>query len=147
MYHAVAHQAGLIPKDSRGDNIISTLLRQTALRMMTDHPAVRLEDGLSPIQWLQKKQTILDPAEWGGDLELRLLAIGLKRDIVVLTAVHDGSTYARQFPCQAPPIPKMRGGIFIPLSSNELCGQWTSLDATPLLVIYNGHSHYDSTCK
>ena len=50
-----------------------------------EYPAVRLEDGLSTTQWLQKKQTILDPAEWGGDLELCLLAIGLKRNIMVIT--------------------------------------------------------------
>jgi len=146
LYHAIAHQAGLISKESRGDNTISMLLRQTASRIMTEHPVVRLEDGLSPLQWLQKKQTILDPAEWGGDLELRLLAIGLKRDIVVITDVHNGSTYARQFPSKPPPIPKMRGGIFVPWTSVELCSQWTSIEPTPLLLIYNGHSHYDSTC-
>ena len=52
LYHAVAHQVGLISEESRGDNTISMLLRQTASRMMTEHPAVRLEDGLSPTQWL-----------------------------------------------------------------------------------------------
>ena len=61
---------------------------------MTDHPAVHPENGLSTTQWLQIKQTILDHAEWGGDLEMRLLAIGLKRDIVVITEVHDSSTCA-----------------------------------------------------
>ena len=33
-----------------------------------------------------KKQEVLDVNEWGGDVDLRLLAIGLHRDIVVLTA-------------------------------------------------------------
>ena len=94
------------------------------------------------IQWLQKQQAILDPAEWGSDLELRLLAIGLKGDIMVITEVHDGSTYVRHFPSKPLPIPKMRGGNFI--SSNKLCSQWASLNPTPLLVVYNGHSHYDS---
>ena len=73
------------------------------------------------------------------------MAIGLKRDIVVLTVAQDGSTYSCRFPCQPPPVPKMSGGIFISLSTNELRGQWKSLDPTPLLIIYNGHSHYDST--
>jgi len=145
LYHAIAHQAGFINRNSRGDKIVSGFLRQVVLKMMTEYPDVRLEDGLSIAQWLQKKQATLDPAQWGGDLEVRLLAIGLKRDVVVLTAAHDGSTYARQFPSQPPPISRMRGGIFIPLSSSELCGQWKSLDPTPLLIIYNGHSHYDST--
>ena len=144
LYHAIAHQAGFISRNNRGDKIVSGFLRQVVLKM-TEYPDVRLEDGLTTAQWLQKKQTILDLAQWGGDLEVRLLAIGLKRDVVVLSAAHDGSTYARRFPCQPPPISKMRGGIFIPLSTSELCGQWKSLDPTPLLIIYNGHSHYDST--
>ena len=46
---------------------------------MTDYPAIQLEDGLSVIQWLETKQGVLDPTEWAGDLEIRLLAIGLKR--------------------------------------------------------------------
>ena len=141
IYHAIAHQAGFINRNNQGDKIVSGLLRQIVLKMMTEYPDVCLEAA----QWLQKKQTTLDPAQWGGDLEVRLLAIGLKRDVVVLTAADDGSTYAHQFPCQLPPISKMRGGIFIPLSTSELCGQWKSLDPTPLLIIYNGHSHYDST--
>ena len=53
-------------------------------------------------------------SEWGGDLEIRLLAIALHRDIVVLTSGTDGS-YARRFPCKVPPLPKMRGGVFIPI--------------------------------
>lgn len=145
LYHAIAHQAGFINRSSRGEKIVSEVLRQIVLKMMAEYPAVRLEDGLSTAQWLQRKLKILDPAQWGGDLEVRLLAIGLKRDIVVLTVAQDGSTYSRRFPCQPPPVPKMSGGIFIPLSTNELCGQWKSLDPTPLLIIYNGHSHYDST--
>jgi len=135
LYHAVAHQAGLISKNSRGDGTISFQLRQLALNMMTKHPAVRVEDGLTAVQWLQKKMTILEPSEWGGDLELRLLAIGIQRDIVVVTSDSFDSCYARRFPCQMPPLPKMRGGIFIPLTSNELCEQWNSMKPTPLLSI------------
>ena len=147
LYHAIAHQAGFINNNSRGCTIISKHLRQMVFKVMTDYPAVRLEDGLSIIQWLERKQAVLDPAEWGGDLEVRLLAIGLKRDIVVLTTVCDSASYARRFPCEPPPITKMRGGIFIPLSTDELCGQWESLNPRPLLIVYNGHSHYDSTVQ
>ena len=92
--------------------------------MMVKYPDLHAEDGLTITQWLQKKIVVLDPAEWGGDLKLRLLAIRLKRDIVVITA-SDGCNYcyARRFPCQPPPLPKMRGGIFIPLISQELCSK------------------------
>ena len=114
------------------------------VKVMSDYPAVRFEDGLSTTQWLKRQQVILNPAEWGGDLEVRLLAIGLKRDIVVLTDASNGATYARRFPYQPPPIPKMAGGIFIPISTKELCKHWKSCNPQPLLTIYNGHSHYDS---
>ena len=92
LYHAVAHQAGFISKSSRGDKNISGQLRQLAVSMMVKYPDIRAEDGLTITQWLQKKIVVLDPAEWGGDLELRLLAIGLKRDIVVIIA-SDGCSY------------------------------------------------------
>jgi len=141
----VAHQAGFISKNSRGDATISSQLRQLALNMMTKHPAVHVEDGLTTVQWLQKKMTILEPSEWGGDLELRLLAIGIQRDIVVVTSDSFDCCYARRFPCQTPPLPKMKGGIFIPLTSDELCQQWNSMKPTPLLLMYNGHNHYNST--
>ena len=147
LYHAIAHQAGFINGNSKGCTIISKHLRQMVLKVMTDYPAVRLEDGLSTIQWLERKKAVLDPTEWGGDLEIRLLAIGLKRDIVVLTAACNSASYARKFPSKPPPITKMRGGIFIPLSTDELCRQWQSLNPRPLLIVYNGYSHYDSTVQ
>ena len=143
LYHAVAHQAGFISKNSRGGITISSQLRQLALNMMK-HPAVQVEDGLTVAWWLQKKVTILQLSEWGGDLELQLLAIGIQRDIVVVTSDSFDSCYARRFPCQSPPSPKMKGGIFIPLTSNELCEQWNSMSPTPLLLIYNGQNHYNS---
>ena len=146
LYHAVAHQAGFIPKSSRGDRVTSSLLRQMVSKTMDECPHVRMEDGLSLVHWLEKKQAVLDPSEWGGDLELRLLAIGLKRDIVVITSVDNGEhSYARRFLCEPKPSQKMRGGIFIPLSCNELCGWWQHVIPSPLLVIFNGYNHYDST--
>ena len=78
LYHAVTHQAGFISKSSRGDVNISRQLRQLALNMMRKYPAICTEDGLTVAQWLQKKMTILQSSEWGGDLELRLLAIGIQ---------------------------------------------------------------------
>ena len=144
LYHAIPHQAGFVDSSSRGCRIISGHLRQMIIKVTSDYPTVRLEDGLSITQWLKRQQAILNPAEWGGDLEVRLLAIGLKRDIVVLTDASNGATYARRFPCQPPPIPKMAGGIFIPVSTKELCIHWKSRNPQPLLTIYNGRSHYDS---
>ena len=146
MYHAVAHQAGFINRSSRGDKVINNVLRQLVSKMMDECPHVRMEDGLSVIQWLEKRQTILDPSEWGGDLELRLLAIGLNRDIAVITIVDNGkSTYARRYPCEAKPTQKMRGGIFTPLACDNLFKWWQEAVPSPLLLIYNGFNHYDST--
>lgn len=146
LYHSVAHQAGLVNKDSQGDEKISQHLRQLVLSMMWKYPDVRQEGGLSKIQWFQKRQEVLDMNEWGGDVDLRLLAIGLHKDIVVLTASgNENCTFARRFPCQPPPVPKMRGGIFVPLTTNELCSQWNSMNPSSLLTIFNGQNHYDST--
>ena len=115
--------------------------------MMSKYPSVRLEDGLSNLQWIQKKLDILKPNMWGGDLEVRLLAIGLQRDIVVVTAATNGSTFARQYPSQPPPIRTMTGGIFIPLSAETLCNQWEHWKPSPLLIIFNGTNHYDSVLQ
>ena len=123
LYHAVAHQAGFISKNSRGDTTISSQLRQLAVNMMAKHPAVR------PLTNTMENDN-LQPSEWGGDLELQLLAIGIQRDIIVVTSNRFDSCYARRF---------------ISLTSNELCEQWSSMKPTPLLLIYNGHNHYNST--
>ena len=50
------------------------------------YPDVHKESGLNVIQWLQKCQEIPLTTTWGGDIELCLLAIGMQRDLVVLTA-------------------------------------------------------------
>ena len=113
---------------------------------MNECPHVCLEDGLSFIQLLERKQTILDPSEWGGDLELSLLDIRLKRDIVVITSVDNSeSSYAKRFPCEPEPSQKIRGGVFIPLSCNDLCGLWQCTIPSPLLLIFNGYNHYAFT--
>lgn len=131
---------GFITRTSRGDRIVSNHLRQLIFKMMSEHPDVRLEEGLSVIQWLEKKQRVMDPAEWGGDMEVRLLAIGLQRDIMVITGSSVGS-YARKFLCQPPPVPKMSGGIFISLTCDDLCAQWQSVTPQPLVIIFNGFNH------
>ena len=57
--------------------------------------------------------TILQPSEWGGDLELRLLAIGIQRDIILVTSDGFDSRLVSHHP----------GGIFISQTCNELCEQ------------------------
>ena len=68
--------------------------------MMINHPKVCAEYGFTKVQWLQRKITILDPSEWDGDLELCLMAIGIKQDIVVITVSDNCGCYGRKFPCQ-----------------------------------------------
>jgi len=114
------------------------------VKVMSDYPEVCFEDGLSTTQWLKRQQAILNPAELGGNLEVCMLVIGLKRDIVVLTDASNSATYARRFPCQPPPIPKMAGGIFIPVSTKERGKHWESRNPQPLLIIHNGRSDYES---
>ena len=58
---------------------------------MSKYPSVRLENGLSNLQLIQKKLDICKPGTWSGDLEVRLLAIGLQRDVVVVTTATNGS--------------------------------------------------------
>ena len=116
-----------------------------ALLCMHKYPDVRLEDGISQCQWEQKKLRIVQPNEWGGDLELHLLAIAIGKEIVVVTGSDNKFTSARRFPCHPPPIPKMRGGIFIPVDISQLSSHWKDYKPLPLLIIYNGINHYDST--
>ena len=51
-----------------------------------------------------------------------MLAIAIGQDVIVITGSHDFK-YARKFPCNPPPLPKMRGGIFIPVEITELLDQ------------------------
>ena len=144
LYHVVSHQAGLISITCQGDEKISMHLRKIAQDVMGKHPAVRLESTLSKLEWLKKQQEIITSNTWGGDVEIRLLAIGLHRDIAVITAASNGSTFARTYPSVSPPIEKIKGGLFNPLSSEQLCKEWHSQKPTPLLL-FNGNNHYDST--
>ena len=145
LYYAVAHQAGFSTRACHGDASISQQLRMLALLCMHKYPDVRLEDEISQYEWEQKKLHIIQPYEWGGDLELRLLAIGIGKEIVVITGFDNKFTSARRFPCHPSPIPKVKGGIFIPVDISELSSQWKCYKPLPLLIIYNGRNHYDST--
>ena len=69
-----------------------------AILCMHKYADVRLEDGISQWQWGQKKLCIIQPYEWGGDLELCLLAIGLGEEVVVVTG-SDKLTCAQRFSC------------------------------------------------
>jgi len=91
LYHAVAHQAGLITTYSKGDDMVSGHLRRLALLTMLNYPAVRLESGLSEEQWLGKQKQVVHPTSWGGDEEVRLLAVGLKCHIIVITDSSSGN--------------------------------------------------------
>ena len=144
LYHAIAHQAGFIKPNSHGDPLVAKQLRILASQCMQEYPDVRLEDGATKVQWEMRKTGILQ-SEWGGDLEIRLLAIAIGRQIVVVTGSENTFTSARRFPCHPPPIPKMRGGIFVPVEITELYNEWKNYKPSPLLIIYNGVNHYDST--
>ena len=97
--------------------MVSIYLRRLTLLTTLNCPAVQLEGNLSQQAWLDKQQQMLNKNEWGSDVELRLMAIGY---IIVITD-SVGSVFARKFPKEPPPIPKMKGGVFIPMTSSELC--------------------------
>ena len=54
LYHAVAHQAGFIPSNSKGNERISLYLRKVAVDTMQKYPSVCSETKLSNLQWLRK---------------------------------------------------------------------------------------------
>ena len=145
LYHAIAHQAGLIPSSSSGDETVCRHLRHLTFLTMLNYPAIQSEGFFSQGEWMEKQQTILQDNEWGGDVEIRLMAIGLKKEVTVITD-SVGDAFARKYPCQPPPVSKMKGGVFIPLSGDELCAQYNSLSChNSLVLLYNGCNHFDST--
>lgn len=124
LFYAIAHQAGFIGQDCRGDLFVADQLRTLALISMQKYPEIHVEEGMTVHQWDQKKLQIVQSAHWGGDLEIHLLAIGIQRDILVICGSGNRFTSSRRFPCRPPPIPKMRGGIFIAVNVTELSTQW-----------------------
>lgn len=110
---------------------------------MLNYPTIQSEGSLSPADWMNKQQRVLQDNEWGGDLEIRLIAIGLKKEVIVITDSTFGNVFARKYPYLIPPVSKMKGGVFIPLTCDELCASLPSRDS--LIILYNGYNHYDST--
>ncbi|XP_065884579.1 uncharacterized protein [Dysidea avara] len=146
LYHAVAHQAGLIPSSSSGDEAVCRNLRHLTFLTMLNYPTIQSEGSLSQVDWMDKQQAVLRDNKWGGDLEIRLMAIGLKKEVIVVTDSTVGNVFARKYPYQPPPVSKMKGGVFIPLTCDELCAQYDSLPChNSLVLLYNGHNHFDST--
>jgi len=146
LYHAIVHQAGLIPSSSDGDEAVSRHLRHLAFLTMLNYPTIQSEGSLSQEDWMNKQQRVLQNYEWGGDLEIRLMAIGLKKEVTVITDSAVGNSFAQKYPYQPPPVSKMKGGLFTPLSCDELCAQYNLLPPhDSLIILYNGRNHYDST--
>ena len=104
---------------------------------MLNYPGIQLECSLSDQQNRSKCDIECD-SKWGGDIELRLMAVGLKKDILVITDSSVGNVFARRFLYHPPPVPKMKGGVFIPLSSDELCSEHSTQLQNSLIVVYNG---------
>lgn len=101
---------------------------------------------MSQEEWLQKRKEIVIPTNWGGDLHVRLMAVGLKKNITVITDYESGSVFGRYFHSTPPPIPKMKGGVFKPSTYGDIYRTKYCSPGT-LFIIYNGCNHYDYTCK
>jgi len=91
---------------------------------MLNYPYIQSEGSISQADWMDKQQTILRANEWGGDLEIRLMAIGLNKQVTLITDSSVGNVFAQKYPCH---VPKMKGGVFIPLTCDNLCTQYDSL--------------------
>jgi len=135
LYYAITHQAGFIKPSSHGDPLVAKQLRILASQCMLEYPDVHLEDGATKFRWETRKTGILQ-SEWGGDLEIRLLAIAIGRQIVIINGSGNTFTSAWRFPCHLPPVPKMRGGIFVPVEIRELCNEWKNYKPSLLPITY-----------
>ena len=99
-----------------------------------NHVTIQSEGSLSPVDWMNKQQKVLQDNEWGGDLEIRPMVIGLKKKgivillILLLEMCLPGSTLMI-----IPPVSKMKDGLFIPLICDELYAPLLSCDS---LIIY-----------
>ena len=101
LYHAVAHQAGLIPSSSSGDEAVCRHLRHLTFLTMLNYPTIQAKGSLSQVDWMDKQQAVLQDNEWGGDLEIQLMAIGLKKEVTVITESIVGNVFARKYPNQS----------------------------------------------
>ena len=135
--------AGLIPYSSDSDKAVCMPLRQLAFLTMLNYPIIQSEGSFSPADWTKKQQRVLQDNEWGGDLEIQLMAIGLKKEVIVITDSISRNVFAWKYYYLTSPVSKMKGGVFIPLTCDELCASSPFHDS--LIILYNGYNHYDST--
>lgn len=149
MYNAVAHQLGKIGRYETGNQAVSDELRQLTARMARQHPEVRLEDGIlyqDGKEW-ERRIAEMEGTGWASEIELRLLAIGLKRDIIVL--VTKASQLTGQFRKVSHLLPEFTGGMELGtsmfLSKDDVCSHWIGSTERPLIILMNGVDHYDST--
>jgi len=105
-------------------------LRHLVLLTMLNYPAVRLESVLSEEEWLVKQKKVVQSANWGGDVEVQLMSMGLKRNIISQFI----TTYSKN----------EGGGVFLPLTYDDKRST-KDLLYNSSYVIYNGCNHYDST--
>ena len=63
-----------------------------------NHVTIQSEGSLSLVDWMNKQQKVLQDNEWGGDLEIRPMVIGLKKKEIVITDSTVGNVFARKYP-------------------------------------------------
>ena len=108
---------------------------------MEAYPQVQLEYTVDDKQWEQHKEKILERETWGSHLDVQLLALGLKKDIIVITAKEQ--CYIRFFLCICPA--SMHCGIFNMSPVNDMIWGWILNMLKPLVILFNGMDHYHST--
>ena len=74
------------------------------------------------------------------------MAIGLKKEVIVLIDSTVENVSARKYPYQPPSVSIMKGEVFIPLTCGKLYAQYDSFSChNSLVLLYNGRNHFDST--
>ena len=142
LFHAIAHQCGR--KESKATAVE---LRHLCATVMEKYPHIQREDGLSDEQWIKRKDVVQDKKRrvWGGDLEIRLLALGLKLDIVVITNETNGTSSARLYPAEAHPTGNMNGGIFFTVKTSKISEILQNRSNKYIVILYNGVDHFNTT--
>ena len=68
------------------------------------------------IGWTNSKQY----HETTNGVKIQLMAIGLEKEVTVITDSTVESVFVQKYPSHPPTVPKMKGGVFIPLTCNDL---------------------------
>lgn len=134
-------QAGYIEYSSHGDNFVGDVGFNSYVevsRCKNRRWTITASVGT-------KKLCILQPSEWGGESEVRLLVIGIGRENCCHHWIRGFIHMCMKISMSPSSSSKMRGGIFIPIDITELLSQWKQYKPSPLLIVYNGMNHYDST--